>query len=369
MILTNRGYIVQDFVAYKYNEIKNGILREINKMMLPKGHPFLNYPNTPNSRIIDIIIILKMILGENCDVPISLLHKCNGVENNKFSMPKYLEGIDEILILYYILIKNYKNISAVIYEPKEIMHNGKMLEYSLLFRYPIEYLVNIEVKTMRCDPFEKEDNLDIHTVKDGTVLIKQLINDDIDYNLLKKEHPEAIELEHSTYYSALNRNIKKIAEKFDWKVNAEIKMLNIGFVCIHFSTSIEEFYTYMFNKKKGIYKTMDWGNLDALVLFVLDAKNDIYLQNIYDMGYVVTMLRNESKINQDIMKMMRLDNYILLGDKVPTDVYEEAQSCAKLYKVMKREGMLNIIPYDTSNDEIEKYVSYLKDKSVRYGEI
>lgn len=50
---------MQDFVAYKYNEIKNGILREINKMMLPKGHPFLNYPNTPNSRIIDIIIILK----------------------------------------------------------------------------------------------------------------------------------------------------------------------------------------------------------------------------------------------------------------------------------------------------------------------
>ena len=36
---------------------------------------------------------------------------------------------------------------------------------------------------------------------------------------------------------------------------------------------------------------------------------------------------------------------------------------------MKREGMLNIIPYDTSNDEIENYVSYLKDKSVRYGEI
>ena len=58
----------------------------------------------------------------------------------------------------------------------------------------------------------------------------QLINDDIDYNLLKKEHPEAIELEHSTYYSALNRNIKKIAEKFDGKVNAEIKMLNINLI-------------------------------------------------------------------------------------------------------------------------------------------
>lgn len=31
-------------------------------------------------------------------------------------------------------------------------------------------------------------------------------------------------------------------------------MLNIGFVCIHFSTSIEEFYTYMFNKKKEYIK-------------------------------------------------------------------------------------------------------------------
>ena len=108
MILTNRGYIVQDFVAYKYNEIKNGILREINKMMLPKGHPFLNYPNTPNSRIIDIIIILKMILGENSDVPISLLHKCNGVENNKFSMPKYLEGIDEILTVSYTHLRAHE---------------------------------------------------------------------------------------------------------------------------------------------------------------------------------------------------------------------------------------------------------------------
>ena len=72
-----------------------------------------------------------MILGENSDVTISLLHKCNGVENNKFSMPKYLEGIDEIIILYYILIKNYKSISAVIYEPKQIMNNDKILEYSL----------------------------------------------------------------------------------------------------------------------------------------------------------------------------------------------------------------------------------------------
>lgn len=37
-------------------------------------------------------------------------------------------------------------------------------------------------------------------------------------------------------------------------------MINIGFVCIHFATSIEEFYTYMFHKEKGIYKKIKWGN-------------------------------------------------------------------------------------------------------------
>ena len=80
-------------------------------------------------------------------------------------------------------------------------------------------------------------------------------------------------------------------------------MINIGFICVHFSTSIEEFYTYMFHKEKGIYKKLQWGNLDALVLFVLDARNDILLQNIYEMGYVATMLRNDIEINRNLWKL------------------------------------------------------------------
>lgn len=123
-------------------------------------------------------------------------------------------------------------------------------------------------------------------------------------------------------------------------------MINIGFVCIHFSTSIEEFYTYMFHKKKGIYKSMEWGNLDTLVLFVLDARNDMLLQNIYEMGYVATMLKNDTAINRNFMKMMRLDNYVLLGDKIVKGIYDDAQSCAKLYRVLKREGFLNILPFN-----------------------
>ena len=122
----------------------------------------------------------------------------------------------------------------------------------------------------------------------------------------------------------------------------------------------------MFHKENEIYKKLQWGNLDALVLFVLDARNDILLQNIYEMGYVATMLRNDIEINRKFMEIMRLDNYVLLGDKVAKSVYDEAQKGAKLYRVLKRDGFLNILPYDSTEQGIEDYVNYLKNDSVRY---
>ena len=335
-------------------------------MSLPKEHPFLKYPRTPESRNLEFFILLKIMLGKESNIPKRLLHKCNAVEDGKFSHMKYLEGIDETLILYYILVVNIENISSVIYEPSHIWQNNKTLEYSCVFKMPTECMVNIEVKTMRCDPFEKETDLKINNIKDGSILIKKLVNDDIGYEKLLCEHQDAVELKNSTYYSAFNTNIKKIVEKFDGEKNIQCRMINIGFICIHFSTSIEEFYTYMFHKEKGIYKKLQWGNLDALVLFVLDARNDILLQNIYEMGYVATMLRNDTEINRKFMEIMRLDNFVLLGDKVVKSVYDEAQKGAKLYRILKRDGFLNILPYDSTEQGIEDYVNYLKSDSVRY---
>ena len=155
------------------------------------------------------------MLGKESNIPKRLLHKCNAVEDGKFSHMKYLEGIDETLILYYILVVNIENISSVIYEPSHIWQNNKTLEYSCVFKMPTECMVNIEVKTMRCDPFEKETDLKINNIKDGSILIKKLVNDDIGYEKLLCEHQDAVELKNSTYYSAFNRNIKKIVEKFD----------------------------------------------------------------------------------------------------------------------------------------------------------
>lgn len=353
-------------VLDEYDEYKSSILDELKRISLPKEHPFLKYPQTPESRNLEFYILLSMMLRKESNIPKRLLQKCNAVENGKFSHMKFLEGLDETLILYYILVVNMENISSVIYEPSNIRQNNKTLEYSCVFKFPTECMINIEVKTMRCDPFEKEANLKINNVQDGTILIKKLVNDDAGYEKLLSEHRDAVELKNSTYYSAFNRNIKKIVEKFDGKKNIQCQMMNIGFVCIHYSTSIEEFYTYMFHKEKGLYRKMQWGNLDALVLFVLDARNDILLQNVYEMGYVATMLRNDTVINRKFMEMMRLDNYVLLGDKVAKSVYDEAQKGTKLYRVLKRDGFLNILPYNSTEQGIENYVNYLKSDSVRY---
>lgn len=89
-------------------------------MSLPKEHPFLKYPRTPESRNLEFFILLKIMLGKESNIPKRLLHKCNAVEDGKFSHMKYLEGIDETLILYYILVVNIENISSVIYEPSHI---------------------------------------------------------------------------------------------------------------------------------------------------------------------------------------------------------------------------------------------------------
>lgn len=357
---------MDETVLSEYDEYKRYILDELEKMTLPKEHPFLKYPQTPESRNLEFFIFLSMMFGKESKIPKQLLHKCNAVEDSKFSHMKYLEGIDETLILYYILVANMEKISAVIYEPSQIWQNNKTLEYSCVFNIPIKCMVNIEVKTMRCDPFAKETDLKINNVKDGSVLIKRLVNDDIEYEKLSNEHQDAIELKNSTYYSAFNRNIKKIIEKFDGKKNIQCPMLNIGFICIHFSTSMDEFYTYMFHNEKGIYRKLQWGNLDALVLFVLDARNDILLQNVYEMGYVATMLKNDTAINRKFMEIMRLDNYVLLGDTITKSVYDDAQKGSKLYKVLKRDGFLNILPYDSTEQSIENYVNYLKSDSIRY---
>ena len=90
------------------------------------------------------------------------------------------------------------------------------------------------------------------------------------------------------------------------------------------------------------------------------------LQNVYEMGYVVTMLKTDTLINRKFMEIMRLDNYILQGNEVNDDIHEVAQKGAKLFKVLKREGFLNILPFEATEEDIKNYLEYLKSEKIRY---
>lgn len=327
-------------------------------MDYPDNHPFLDYPETPKSINLMFIVFLKLILFDEQKIIVDLLEKCKAVEKGKFSNIRFMEGIDEVLVLYYVLIDNLDKFRTVLYEPSGIFDNNKKLEYSLVNEKE-HYMVNFEVKTMLCDPFIKENGLPL---QDGTVLFKRLVNTDEN---IEEKFPDAIELKNSVYYSGFKRNIRKIIEKFNGEKMISCKMINIGFVCVHFSTSMEEFYTYLFHREKGFFMDIDWGNLDALVLFVCDAKNDLRLDNIYNMGYINTILINDDEIVQKHLHEMRLDNYVSIGKKVQMDIYNNAQKSYVLFKILKRDGFVNIIPYESTEEEIQGYVEYLKGNEIR----
>lgn len=350
----------------QYHDAIQSILDQIQKRNYPVGHPFLQYPNTPESQIVNMLALFQLGLGDKTKIIETILKKCRSVENGHFDYFRYLENIDEFLVLYYIYIKCKMNSAQVdlIYEPTGFMDNNKKLEYSFYLREEA-CMLNFEVKTMLCDPFYKEKHL---PMKDGAVLLKRFVNDLPDYEEIRKQHPEAIELTHSSYYSPFKSNITRIARKFDGRKQIDCRMINIGVVCVHLSPSMEEFYACLFHKEKGFFRSFDWGNLDALVLLTLDAKNDILLDNVYQMGYVQTVLLKEDEVIMQYLKQFRLDHYISIGDAVFKDVYEIAQKSYGLYRIFCRDGFLNIIPYDSDEDQRKAYLEYLKGEYVRYGE-
>lgn len=353
-----------DYTLKMFDDAKQLVIDKIRKLEYPSNHPFLQYPITPESRIIDTFAMLQIGLGNECKIIDDLLKKCKSIEKGEFDYNRYVQNVDEVLLLFYVYYRIINNNikSQLIYEPVGLMDNKKKLEYSF-FLYEENCLLNFEVKSMICDPFYKEKGL---TVKDGTILLKKFINDVGDFEEVKKQFPKAIELSHSAYYSPFKKNIMKIIEKYEGRKQIGCKMINIGVVCINFSTSLDEFYTCLYHKNKGFFKTLEWGNLDALILFTLDAKNDIVLNNIYQMGYIKTVLLTDDPVIRFFFEKFELDNYISIENKVANDVYEIAQKNYGVYQIFNKEGFLNIIPYDAKEMDIEGYLSYLKGKKVRY---
>ena len=189
---------------------------ELEKLNYPSNHPFNNYPNTPESMILELIILIKALTNKD-DIVKSFLKKCKSIEGGVFSYIKYNQSISEVVWFYYLYIGLIKTNSVdmlqqIFDESISIYDNGKKFEYSFLLRdidSNKEYIVNSEVKTLTCDPFIKESGLKII---DGQKLIKPLFPDLRNSEKLKQDS-DAIILQASTYYYQTGQNIKRIINK------------------------------------------------------------------------------------------------------------------------------------------------------------
>lgn len=346
-----------------YKNAQTKIQSLISELNYPAEHPLCQLTEPGNQGLMVGIVLLYLYIPDE-QIFTNILKKCRSVENGSYSFARFLQNFDEVLILQYLFlgtIEKYRY-ELFLYEPEHVYTNGSKLEFSFKL-HQIPYMINCEVKTISCDIFQKENKF---FLKDGMVLIKPFLNDTPEYKKLQLEMPDAVELKNSSYYTPLKTNICKIIKKFSGKKNVPYPAINIGFVCIHFSTSIEEFYTYLFHKEKGIFYTMDWGNLDALVLMTADARNDIILQNIYEMGYIQTVLLNDTPDVRQLFQILRLDNYIAEGNFIPEEVLREAQKVCGCYKTVFKDGYLLTVPFEASEEAIADYLAYLKRTDIRY---
>lgn len=347
-----------------HDNIQKQILDKMKKLDYPKEHPFLQNLNTRAAGLMEILILLKLVVAKD-EIFDDLLKKCRSVEKGQFNVTRFLQNIHEVLVMYYMLIGDMENLESMFYEPTGFYDNGKKLEFSIK-RKGNPWLINCEVKTLTCDPFFKEGGI---AVKDGTVLLKPFLNDYAEFEEICAKYPGAIRLQHSTYYTQLKNNILKIVDKYNGNSNVHIPMVNLGIICIPFSTSMEEFYAYLFHKEKGIFYSTEWGNLDALILLTLDARNDIMLKNVYDMGYVKSIALHDAPEVHDTLKVFRMDQYLSIGGEVVPDVLELGQKTYGVFKVLARDGFLTIVPVDSTEQQIENYVNYLKGEWIRYDAV
>ena len=350
-----------------YKNAENYVINELQKLDYPCEHPFNGYPRTPESMALRLIVFIKALTNKD-ELVVSFLKKCKSLENGVFSYIKYNQNVSEIIWLYYMysgLIKTNSQDSLMdIYgEDFSIYDNDKKFEYSLLISIDdVKYIITSEVKAITCDPFFKEVGL---KAIDGQRLIKPLFPALKDSDVLKSD-PNAIVLKSSTYYYQTGQNIKKIINKCRGNKLIDNPIFNIGVLFVNFSTSFEEFYSYLFHKTYGIYNKLLESNVDAIVLISLDAHNDFDFENLYSSGYVQTVLVKPTPQNRAICERLKIDNYIALGKSIDKNVYEAAQEEFGKYKILCREGFLNIIPYDSTEEQISEYLYYLKSDKTRY---
>lgn len=268
----------------------------------------------------------NIYLGEQ-EVIIDYIKKCKAMEGNVFNFEKFNQAIMEPIILYYLVVNLIRSgipIYKILYEP-EVYRNGKKLEYSVLAGSTDGKInrINVEIKTLECDPLSKKNG--IHYVKDGTKVVKALTSDEEKVTQIKEQYPDYICLEYKDYYRQFNKNVKKIIEKYTGETTQEYNNINLGFIVLNRASSIEEFYSFLYNKRSGLIKRILPENLDALILFSLDAVNTVILDNLLEKNYIQTIVFNASNRVMAYLRSLGLDNIIQKEYDVRQSVYDLGQ--------------------------------------------
>jgi hypothetical protein len=291
-------------------------------------HPFKN-KNFTNKPILYQLAYLKLI----CDVYLNntkiiddyLKKKLISIQQKKFNIDLFNRNMSEYIFFEYILLGMYVKsdlylqMDKVEYEP--ITVNNKKLEYSFILKNGFN--INIEVKTIDCDPFlTNPKEMSKISLKKEYVYIKKFFKgcnkSDMNKQLknIFEKNDKLLKNKGVTELKSncrqVNGNIKKIKEKF----SQDDKFINIGVLVINYGTSREEFFSYILNKHYGILKNNDLNNIDDLVLFSNTHITSFSLNEIYETGHIFSFNNSYDTYKKKIFEKLRLDNYIIENGKL-----------------------------------------------------
>lgn len=346
---------------YLIEASKKDILTKITNSNYPNGHPFLA-STFEDDFTIYILALLKVLSNNNELVDDYICDKLRSIDNGVFNVEKYFQNINEVTLLYYLFAsltktENIKIAQSIEYESSIGASGNKKFEYS----FNIEELsktINFEVKTVTCDPILKEQNF---YAKDGDKLIKVFFpKEDL------KKHVENLSDYKVLPKSSLYRQIRSSIEKINSKFTNDDNHINIGVIVGQFATSIEEFYSYFLNPKKGIVvkEKRYLKNIDALVFFSLSTGPDLMMDDIYQSGHTFTILFNNEMNIQKVLSKFRLDNLAYSNGKVVESLKD--LSCQEFGKYIFKNvnGVVFYINEDTSEEELDDYINRLKEKDI-----
>ena len=119
------------------------------------------------------------------------------------------------------------------------------------------------------------------------------------------------------------------------------------------------------------YKTMEELLIKLDVYFneyIIDKivlGNPINLDGSISTRSELTLLFKDDTALKNICKCLRADNFIYINGEIRQDIRELSKKEFEKIMILNRDGYLNTIPADSSEEEIMKYLKFLKGNKPR----